>query len=380
MDRSEMHMKGGHLTLHLRLVKACNADCSYCSSWQENPHKRFSADDFTRAIRFVRDVVVPVLGCGGPHSMVSMQYVGGEILLVPKTELREMVYIAREEMSQAFGHVRDGVQSNLIGSERRILELDTLFQGRVGTSVDGRGTQRTIRGNPDAYRKIVERSMQTIERRRRKRPGAVFVVDGQGSTNAAHEVETADRLGYPLVLRAIFQGGRDIANAGQDELVKAFSEAFDLWAMKSTVLVEPFAHLLRKRLGTIHLYDSVCPFQRNCAQNSINLDPDGSLYTCFEMADSGHFSFGNALEGRFDLDVWEQLRARRDIVDVKCRSCPWFDACQGGCMNEAVHDTGSLYGRPDLCTVWTALFKRIDALIEQHGKEGVRTWLSTCKG
>jgi radical SAM protein with 4Fe4S-binding SPASM domain len=337
-----------------------------------------SPTDFTKAIRYIRDVVVPVMGCGGPHSMVSLQYVGGEILLIPKAELREMVYTAREEMAQVFGHVRDGVQSNLIGSDRRILELDTLFAGRVGTSVDGRGTQRTIKGNPDAYRKIVERSMQTIERRRRKRPGAVFVVDGQGSSNAVHEVETADRLGYPLVLRAIFQGGRDISNGSHDELVKAFGEAFDRWAMNSKVLVEPFSHLLRKRLGIVHLYDSVCPFQRNCAQNSINLDPNGALYTCFEMADSGHYSFGNALTGEFDREVWEQLRARREFVDTKCRSCPWFDACQGGCMNEAVHDTGSLYGRPDLCVVWTALFKRIDALIEKHGKEAVNSWLLTC--
>jgi radical SAM protein with 4Fe4S-binding SPASM domain len=371
-------MMGGHLTLHLRLVKACNADCSYCSSWQENPHTRMSTEDFRKAICFIRDVVVPVMGCGGPRSTVSLQYVGGEILLVPKAQLREMVYIGREEMTHAFGHVIDGVQSNLIASERRVLELDTLFAGRVGTSVDGRGTQRTIKGNPDAYRKIVERSMQTIERRRRKRPGAVFVVDGQGTSNASHEVATADRLGYPLVLRAIFQGGRDIANGTQDQLVNAFTDAFDLWAMKARVPVEPFTHLLRKRLGSDEVYGSVCPFQRNCAENSINLEPDGSLFTCFEMADSGHFGFGNALEERFDRDQWEVLRARRDHVDAKCRNCPWFDACQGGCMNEAVHDTGSLYGRPELCAVWTALFRRIDALFEQFGKERVRSWLQTC--
>ncbi len=373
-------MKGGHLTLHIRLVKACNADCSYCSSWQENPLSRMSPDDFRKALVFVRDTVVPVMGCGGPHSTVSLQYVGGEILLVPKAELRECVYIGRDEMSEAFGTVIDGVQSNLIGSERRVLELDTLFAGNVGTSVDGRGTQRTIKGNPDAYRKIVDRSMQAIERRRRHRPGAVFVVDGQGTTNASHEVETASRLGYPLVLRAVFQGGREIVNGSTDATVRAFSEAFDSWAMKSRVLVEPFSHLLKKRLGENEVYGSVCPFQRDCARNSVNIEPDGSLYTCFEMADSGHYSFGNALEGRLDLDVWNALDGRRGTIDPKCAACPWFSACQGGCMNEAIHDTGSLYGRPELCAVWTALFKRIDALILEFGRDRIKTWLSTCVG
>lgn len=371
-------MTGGHLTIHMRLVKACNADCSYCSSWQANPRSRMSPEDFRRAIRFVRDTVVPVMGCGGPRSTVSIQYVGGEILLVPKSELREIVFSGRDEMAGSFGTVIDGVQSNLIGSERRVLELDMLFGGNVGTSVDGRGNQRTIKGNPDAYRKIVERSMQTIERRRRRKPGAVFVVDGQGSSNAVHEVDTADRLGYPLVLRAIFQGGSSIQNGSMSDICQAFTAAFDRWAMNSRVAVEPFTHLLRKRLGAGEVYGAVCPFQRNCAGNSVNIEPDGSLYTCFEMADSGHHSFGNALDGVFDLETWKALDARRERIDDKCRTCPWFDACQGGCMNEALLDTGSLYGRPDLCAVWTALFKRIDALIETHGKERIRSWLSTC--
>jgi radical SAM protein with 4Fe4S-binding SPASM domain len=317
------------------------------------------------------------MGCGGNRSTVSLQYVGGEILLVPHAELRECVYLGREIMGEAFGRVIDGVQSNLVGSERRILELDRLFGGNVGTSVDGRGNQRTIKGNPDAYRRIVERSMQAIEKRRRRRPGAVFVVDGQGATNASHEIGTADRLGYPLVLRAIFQGGRSIENGSIGELVEAFTSAFDVWAMNSRVPVEPFMHLLGKRLGAGEVFGSVCPFQRNCAGNSVNIEPDGTLYTCFEMADSGHYSFGNALEGRFDAGVWEKLDLRRTEIDARCRPCPWFDACQGGCMNEAIHETGSLYGRPELCAVWTALFMRIDALIDTHGKERIKAWLST---
>jgi radical SAM protein with 4Fe4S-binding SPASM domain len=373
-------MTGGHLTIHVRLTKACNADCGYCSSWQESPHKRMSSENYRKALRFIKDTVIPVMGCGGPRSNVNLQYVGGEILTVPALELRECVYLARDEMSEVFGSVRDGVQSNLIGSPRRILELDLLFGGRVGTSVDGRGIQRTVKGNPEAYRRIVAQSAAAIARRRRVRPGAVFVVDGEGVDNASHEVSAADEGNYPLVLRPVFAGGRDVRSGRVDDMVAAFTAAFDRWAMKSRVLVEPFSHLVSKRLDPAAVYGSVCPFQRNCAENSINIDPDGTLYTCFEMADSGHHSFGNALDGVFDLEAWEALRARKDTIDDKCRACPWFDACQGGCMNEAKLETGSLYGRPDLCGVWTALFKRIDALIAEHGAPAVKDWMATCRG
>lgn len=367
-----------HLTIHARLLKGCNADCSYCSSWEEDPAVRISPSDFAKALEFVMQEVVPVLGCGGQDSTVSIQYVGGEILLVPRLELREIVYSARDILSQHFGTVIDGVQSNLIASERRILDLDNLFAGRIGTSVDGRGSQRTVAGSAEAYRRIFERSRAILAERRRRNPGAIFVLDLKGIANLPSEIEAASERGYPLVLRPVFDGGRDVESASVEDLVSAMGRAFDMWAMRSTVAVEPFMHLLNKRLHSGAVVGGVCPFQRDCAQVSINIEPDGTLYTCLDMADSKQVPFGNALSGIFDRETWSALAARRDNIDPRCARCPFFDACQGGCMSEAVHHTGSIYGRSDLCAVWTDLFKRIDLLIDTHGRAAVSRWIASC--
>jgi radical SAM additional 4Fe4S-binding domain len=375
-----MHAAPGprHLTIHARLLKGCNADCTYCSSWEEDPAVRISPEDFSRALTFVMEEVVPAMGCGGQDSTVSIQYVGGEILLVPKLELREIVYSARDILQRHFGTVIDGVQSNLIASERKILDLDSLFAGRIGTSVDGRGTQRTVAGSADAYRRIFERSRQILSTRRRRNPGAIFVVDEKGIPNLPSELSAASDRGHPLVLRPVFSGGREIESASVSVLTEAMVSAFDQWAMRSTVSVEPFMHLLNKRLHAGSVIGGVCPFQRDCAQVSIDIEPDGTLYTCLDMADSGQVPFGNALEGVFDRETWASLAARRDNIDPRCARCPFFDACQGGCMSEAVHHTGSIYGRSDLCEVWTALFLRIDALIASHGRADVARWVSSC--
>ncbi len=367
-----------HLTIHARLLKGCNADCSYCSSWEEDPAVRISPAAFLQALTFVMEEVVPAMGCGGPHSTVSIQYVGGEILLVPKAELREIVYGARDILQQHFGTVIDGVQSNLIASERKILDLDVLFGGRIGTSVDGRGNQRTVGGSADAYRRIFERSRAILAERRQRNPGAIFVVDSQGIPNLPAEIAASDEKGYPLVLRPVFSGGREVESASVPELVDAMSSAFDQWAMRSSASVEPFMHLLNKRLHADAVVGGVCPFQRDCAQVSIDMEPDGTLYTCLDMADSKQVPFGNALKGEFDRVTWSALAARRDNIDPKCAQCPWFDACQGGCMSEAIHHTGSIYGRSELCAVWTALFKRIDGLIAHHGRAAVSAWVSSC--
>lgn len=367
-----------HLTIHARLLKGCNADCSYCSSWEEDPAVRISPEDFARALSFVMEEIVPVMGCGGQDSTVSIQYVGGEILLVPKIELREIVYSARDILQQHFGTVIDGVQSNLIASERKILDLDSLFAGRIGTSVDGRGSQRTVAGSADAYRRIFERSRSILSERRRRNPGAIFVVDAKGIPNLSSEMDAASGKGYPLVLRPVFSGGRDIESASVKDLVDAMCDAFDQWAMRSKVAVEPFMHLLNKRLHAGSVIGGVCPFQRDCAQVSINIEPDGTLYTCLDMADSKQVPFGNALTGEFDRETWGALAARRDNIDPRCARCPFFDACQGGCMSEAVHHTGSIYGRSDLCAVWTALFKKMDALVAAHGRVEVSKWIASC--
>lgn len=307
---------------------------------------------------------------------MTIQYVGGEILLVPSADLRQCVEVARDVFSEHFGEVIDGVQSNLVASERRVVALDTLFSGRIGTSVDGRGSQRTVKGSADAYRSAVTRARSALARRRKRNIGSIFVVDRAGLGNVRHEIETASAAGYPLVLRPVFNGGRSVDEAPLSDLVESLSDAFDAWAMKAAVPVEPFMHLMAGRLK-MSGPGSVCPFQRNCAEVSLDIEPDGTLYTCLDMADSGQYPLGNALLGHFDWQTWEMLRDRKTKIDPKCAACPFFATCQGGCMSEAIHHTGSPHGRSDLCAVWTALFKRIDALIEDKGKSEVSSWFRT---
>ncbi len=364
-----------HFTLHSRLIKGCNADCDYCSSYEDYPGVRMSAEDYQRALTFIRDQVLPQIGVVPTRSQITIQYVGGEILLIPAAELRASVYAARDILGPVFMGLIDGVQSNLIASERRVMELDVLFSGRMGTSVDGKGTQRKVKGSAQAYRAISLRNLEALKKRRSRKPGAIFVVDHEGVKNLSYELAEASLKGYSLVLRPVFQGGSEIKSASLQQLTDAFTVSFDEWFMKSNVSVEPFTHLVSKRLFASSVVGDVCPFQRNCASVSLDLEPDGTLYTCLDMADAKQVPLGNALEGRFDIDAWNALKARETMIDPKCMSCPFFAACQGGCMSEAIHHTGSVYGRSEFCEIWTALFKRIDKGADDYGRERVGEWL-----
>lgn len=370
-----------HFTLHVRMTKHCNADCSYCSSWQQAPDRYMSTPAFRQAVDFIADQVMPLLGWRpGSGGHLSIQYVGGEILLIPRQTLTRSVLYARERFSQIFESVTDGCQSNLIGAPDRVAGLQTLFGARLSTSVDHFGSQRRVKGSPDLYRSMLQKSVDSLKRRRGVNVPAIFVVDAEGVGHTLDELAIAGREGYDLTLRAVFHGGRDVGAATVPELTALYAEAFDRWAMRLPIMLQPHYQLLTGRLAAympddrLHRANAGCPFQKNCAYVSLDLEPNGDLHVCLDMADSSQYPLGNAIEGTFDQQAWQELARRREHFDAKCRSCRWLDACQGGCMSEALHHTGSPYGRTALCAVWTAIFQRIDALIEREGAAAVAAW------
>ena len=336
-----------------------------------------SPDEFARATDFLCDSLLPRLGAGGKGSFLSIEYVGGEIMTVPEVDLKRIVFHARERFSRLFDDVRDGVQSNLIASEARVSALDILFGGRVGTSVDDSTDRRTVGGSGASYREIARRSEARIARRRGRPPGAIYVVDREGVPGVGPQIAKADADGRNLVLRPVFEGGSAVDKAGETLVAEALGEACEDWIMRSRVHVEPFSHLLKARLATLAGTPAPisCPFQRNCADVSLDLEPNGDLYVCLDMADSGQAKLGNALAGEFDEATWARLRTRGTEVDPTCAKCPWFAACQGGCMSEAIRDTGVPFGRPRLCAAWTSIFRKVDSAIDAHGPEAVSGWL-----
>jgi radical SAM protein with 4Fe4S-binding SPASM domain len=370
-----------HFTLHARLTKRCNADCSYCSSWQDQPIPYMDAASFAQAVDFIIDRLMPLYGfTPGSADAATIQYVGGEVLTIPPEVLRANVIYARRRFGRLFSTVRDGVQSNLIGSEARVLGLNVLFGPRIGTSVETVTSLRTVGGSAERYRDMAAASREVLRRRRRVNPGGIFVVDADGAGNLPVEMARAEAEGYALVLRPVFRGGKATRSASVEAIITAYGRAMDAWLMTMRVPVEPFHQLLLSRLAeasgdaSLAVINAACPFRADCATVSLDLEPNGDLYVCLDMADSAQFKLGNALTGEFSEDTRQRLLARRDHLVSACRVCPWRGACQGGCMSESIHQTGDPFGRTELCDLWRSLFTRIDTCIEHHGLAAVKAW------
>lgn len=369
-----------HFTLHVRLTRRCNADCDYCSSWREGEHGHMTLAQFERSARYLLPYFAQLGFASGRGQTLSVQYVGGEVLTVPTDELRAIVDASRSIFGAAFDHVVDGVQSNLIGSPARVAGLISLFGGRIGTSVDSFGSQRTLSGSASKYRVVSIASAQRL--RRMKMPAAaIFVVDKAGLEHVMGEFEIAEQGGYPLTLRAVFNGGRTTHQAEPEDIARVYGQLFDRWALASGIPVEPFTHLLAQRLATHAGVDAAategCPFQSNCAEVSLNLDPNGDLFICLDTSDASQLQLGNALREEFDWELWGRIRARSEHLDASCASCDYRKECGGGCMSEGYHLTGDPFGKTGLCIVWKTLFSKIDKLIQENGIEAVSVWLKS---
>lgn len=369
------------LTFHIRITKKCNADCSYCSSFEPNAKDLMELEDLEKSMKFIKNFIIEK-GLGGSRKMVTVQYIGGELLTVPFDYLQSFTNIVESYLSPLFENFRHGGQSNLIGSKLKINNLMNLFDGNLGTSIDNFTQQRTVAKSSDRYQKIFFTNLTHIKKNYGKIVPGIIVIDDKMRPYVHQEIANANLKKTHLNLRPIFNGGVKVDNIESQTLTEVYSQVFDNWFLKQNIMIEPHFSLLQKRLTKFtnkrnNLSSlSGCAFQHNCSVSSLNLEPDGTLYVCQDMADSKHYPIGNALKGIIDEDIFSLLSSRTAKLNNDCLSCDYFNECQGGCMNEAIEQTQDVFGKTQYCSTWKFLFKKIDDSIVQHDIQDIQKWIN----
>lgn len=365
-------------SIQFRLTKKCNADCSYCSSNAKAKNDCMTFEDFKQSVDFILERYLPNF-ISVPDSYITANYLGGEILTIKESTLNKCVLYARERFSSNCLEYRDGVQTNLISSPLRAARLHELFEGRVGTSVDNITNQRTIGGSSERYKKTMSQVIAVgLEE---KHPPAVLVVDKHNVNHLLEEYEIAKAKNYNLTVRPIFIGGKNESDKPHESTSDKMVELFHHWFMKDdeNLRLEPFYSMVTNKIN--QKYPAMqscegCAFQNNCTNNSLNLDPEGDLYLCNEMADKEIYPLGNAVEGMINESNLAALRQREFILPIECLSCAHFSACKGGCMQNAYDHTGDILGHDPFCDMYTQIFNKIEKFTDNYDNiEKVMKWL-----
>ncbi len=365
-------------TLHVRLTKACNADCSYCSSWQESPDSRMTLGDFKRSL----DSLSKFWELNKiSFNYLTIEYVGGEILLMPIDELTDIVLYAREFFGTKGIHVLDGAQSNLLGSGKKIDELFSLFSGRVGTSIDDFTEQRTIKKSPSKYKVFFLKSENHIRQSvSAKSTAGIFTMDSLSIHNTVNQIKKSAYSGRNITIRPVFQGGCSINPVSPELLSDAMTGSLEAWFMKMPIILEPMHSLLKKRMTELYgTFSGVnmdfCSFQADCTSKSASLEPNGDVYICQDLADAGFGKIGNALDDVWDIELFDIISRRPDMLDETCIKCPYLKSCRGGCMLKSMEEGLGWYGKSSLCFAWKNTFKKIDELLSKRNLSEVTDWI-----
>lgn len=365
-----------HFTYHVRLTKACNAECSYCSSWQAKPAK-MTVDQYIDATKYIFETYLPSIGVSPEH--ITIQFIGGELLAYSIRDIQEIVDWSKGYFVPTVGGFSFGGQSNLIGSSRKVELLFDVFEGRIGTSFDNFSEMRTLAGSHENYRTSFNRSINALEESRQPIPGVVVLTNDHESV-FVEEYRIANRAERDITFRPLFSAGLATSTGGLAELqARSLLSIFEDWAMKGRVKVEPLYSMFRKRVlavdGLATDLISGCPSQKDCTSKSISLEPNGDMYLCQEMSDALVAKIGNAYEKNYDSNVVDILSFRQVSLSDDCISCDYIDSCQGGCMLEAYQHSSSFYDKPPLCDAWKTLYSAMDKLIIDNGVVRTNSWL-----
>jgi len=294
-----------NFTIHFRPVGRCNADCSYCSATNAPslPMSLSTALDFADFLPSWFERI------GSHPTTINICYLGGELLVMRYDELEAIVFAMRKRLREHGFPVIDSAQTNLVGSRNRINRLLSLFDGRVGTSIDNHSDQRTIAGDSQLFSSVF--NSNHAEFLVDGRPlGSVVVVDPLNVVHLSDEVFRANRRNYSLTLRPVFGNWTFTDDPLSDGmLITGFNDAFDAWLFKSRITVEPFYSLFLRRLRDAHgvsdleICHQSCPFKSDCVSGSIHIEPDGALFLCQPLADNNVGKIGSVGEPINDLTV-----------------------------------------------------------------------------
>lgn len=361
------------MNLHIRLTRACNASCAYCSCGPDDPVKRADLPSVTQVADGIAWLLEKTLPRGAwKHNRIDMEIVGGEVLLLPMDWLAECV----EAIQQTVGLYTDqksiGCQSNLIAGPEKVRQLVGVFGVAIGTSTDHVQDHRKLAGSADNYRKHNDAGRQVIESISHI-PGVVWVCTGGNEEQAVREYEINSAKGRSLTLREAFQGVNHFISVDPIRFADAMIAVWNLWFMQGNTLVSPHHRIVHALLEPRPIG---CPWWRGCAGGSIDMDANGDVYVCQELNDAGLGKLGNAFRMEWDDSVWNKLAMRRGRVERDCLECDVYDLCQGGCMMEVWQATGDIFGRPPMCPAWKKMFRAFRQDFESRDRQAVSNWFS----
>ena len=319
------------LSVVMKPTLSCNAHCRHC----------YSHDDGSGVMDM--SVVERTVG------MVRVEYdsarylwTGGEPLLAGERFFKRARACQKEAYGKAIGRCGNTIQTNGLLLTPRFLEFCRDARINVGVSFEG-GCDAGLR--PGIDRAKVESVLSMMSKK-----GHMFSVISSihsGNVGSMHEMYRFFRdRGIAFycspALRMIGCPESGLWMSPQ-EYAEACIALFDEWLTDAStpIPVLPFYQYLRASLSEPNISDCA---HASCLTRWISVEPNGDVYPCSKPCPP-EYRMGNIMDVDSIYELFSSDGFRRVLVGSierreRCRSCPIFTQCAGGCSIDAAAEGG----------------------------------------
>lgn len=340
----------------------CNESCSHCyHTLDERVHGNISMDTVGRLMRLVSE----------EYQSAWFIWHGGEPLTLPMSFYKDVLGIQEELFGRMNNRVGNTIQTNGTLLNKRLMAY--CREKRINIGVSSEGPYNHILRELDPEKAI----------------SLLSAKDSKYSVSSTISAETASRQkelyeyfrdrGTNLSLSPVIPAGCARTSGSvpdPDEFIKGSIEAFDAWMHDSSSNIPLIPHYLYilNYLGD--------PAPSDCAHTScltkwISVDPDGTVYPCAKACPD-EFRMGNINEVEHISKLFESEGFRRFLIGSikrrdKCKECPVFRYCNGGCSMDAYHECGIENIGGDSCRIFREVFAHVSSEVQKaiDGQEDV---------
>lgn len=341
----------------------CNLRCQYCfyAGCDEEQSQSSTLMDSSILEKLVKEVL------SVNRTVAEFNWLGGEPLLAGIDFFNEAVFLQERHRHQG-QRIVNKVQTNgtLIDEDwARFFEKHNFS---IGISLDGpkwlHDTFRKDVYGKGTYDRIVD-GIRLLQRSKLKF-GAICVVN---SMNVKYPDEVFRAfLGLNITKLAFnhakgMEDGQPIPLAttvNPIEYARFICRVFDLWLEMDDpkIVVRQVRSVLQALLGGRY---RLCTFSNHC-HDFFGVSYNGDVFPCEDHPHHKRFSYGNICDGMEAILASPQRKAFQDAVETAkspCRSCRWWNVCQGGCARDYYLHQEFVQYKNQMCTANKIIFAHI---------------------
>lgn len=331
----------------------CNESCSHC---YHTPDERVRGE-------IPLEVVDRLMGMlSEEYESVWFIWHGGEPMTLPMSFYKSVIELEEKHFGKNSFRVGNTIQTNGTLLNRRFMAYCREKMINVGVSCEGpyNGVLREI--DP-------ERAINLLSSKENKY-SVSSTISAETASKQRELYEYYRDKGTNISFSPVIPAGCAKCNGtvpDAEEYIRGSIEAFDAWLHDRDSKVPLIPHYL---YVLNYLGD---PTPSDCAHTSclmkwICVHPDGSIYPCAKACPQ-EFCMGNVSEIEHISDAFrsegfvrilEGSIARRE----KCKSCPIYRYCNGGCSMDAYHECGLENTGGDSCRIFREVFGHISGQVQ----------------